>query len=126
MIYKSDLPRSADVGIGATVAVISERWVSVPGVITHLGVGIQDSNQWANGFFQLRINGMIVRDYGMITDQIGRFDDPTPVEVFVPPGALIEMLGTNNNAAQAKMAARLKIEEIPRVAGERGGRWFAR
>lgn len=111
--YTRDLFLSATVQPGGVETdIVSFIWQGNNGFITNLGFGIQDANQWGGAFFSLYLDTMRVPDWSVVADQVGRFDDPTPVMLAVARGQRIRVTGTNNNLAAALMAARVKVAEL--------------
>jgi len=105
--YQRDFFRSETVANAVTTNLWSERWIGAEGEAFALGVGVQDPNNWATTTFSLKINGVPVLDYGKIQDRIGSPDMMTPVDIYLPPYALIEFEVTNGAAAPDLFFGRL-------------------
>jgi hypothetical protein len=113
ILYSRDLFESATVQPGGVETdVVNFIWQGNNGFITNLGFGIQDPNQWSGAYFSLYLDTMRVPDWSRVADQVGRFDDPTPVIISVARGQRIRVTATNNNLAAALMAARVKVAEL--------------
>lgn len=105
-----DFKASASVGSGSSATLISERWFSVPGMITWIAMDIQDPTQWTTATFSLKINGLPATDYGKVQDQIGSLRAPSLTRIPVPADALVEITAQNGAASSALMAARIVVE----------------
>ncbi len=93
---------------GATMKLIDERWIGMPGECYALGVGVQDPNLWAVTTFKVLINGVPSMDYGSIRARIGSIDLMTPVTIYLPPYARIEVYVTNGGGTDSIFMARLE------------------
>ena len=108
--YQRDFFKSQAIVAGAAAVLFSERWIGKPGHIFGLGAEVQDLNLWSATTFQVKINGVPVLDYGTIQDRIGSVDLLTPVDIYLPPYALIEMTAANGSGSDSVFIGRLKCE----------------
>lgn len=108
--YQRDFFKSQTIVAGASATLFSERWIGKPGHIFGLGAEVSDLNLWANTTFQVLVNGVPVLDYGTIQDRIGSVDLLTPVEIYLPPYASIEMTAANGSGSDSVFIGRLKCE----------------
>lgn len=111
--YKRDVIGSVDVAAGVTGVILSERWpIAISGAVVKLGIGVSDLTLWATAQFTLRVNGVPVRDYEDVRDQLGTIAEPSDVSVPIEPYSLVELVVKNGGAALGKFAGRFKIEEV--------------
>lgn len=115
--YVRDFRASVDVLAGAVeTIVLDEVWTQLPGIITGLAFALGDPTKWLLCQFTVYINGLRATEYGYVADQISPPADTTPVLVFVPSGARIQIKGSNQDVAAVKFMARVRIEEQVRVS----------
>lgn len=108
--YQRDYFESTTVVAGGSATLFSKRWIGKPGRAFALGAEVSDLNLWASATFQVLINGVPVLDYGKIQDRIGSVDLMTPVDIYLPPYALIEMTAANGSGTGSVFIGRLKCE----------------
>lgn len=101
---------SATIAAGANADVLAFRvdTQSRIGYLTRLGHGI-DVAAWATTVWSIRVNGVPVRFYGNVQDQIGTFDDPAEIgPVVVRAGDLVSVNVANNDIGAHLFAVRLR------------------
>lgn len=103
-----DLYRSQTVNFGTTANLLPEsalRRVRIPEFyrvawVTLFGHAIDNVSLWSVSVWRITINGVVVRDYNDIRDQLAEFVDPQPVgPIRVEPGQVIGVEVDNNSGA---------------------------
>ena len=102
------LSNNLAVAIGATVQPTTLQLTVPPrhrGIIRYFG---NNTTDFDNTTWRIRINQGAAAGYGNITMQLGRIFDPTPIYILIPQQSLVDVSITNGGSFVNNISTRIK------------------